>query len=88
MFSVGIKSRADLSLWPELPESGHGAGKSMQAEKILSDLEDDKGPPLPWGMEYLTKEERKVRWEVDGFQPQKGPFGPEEVVIAWLEGFK
>ena len=47
----------------------------MQAEKILSDLKDDKGPPLPWGTEYLTKEERKVRWEVDGFQPQKGPFG-------------
>ena len=46
----------------------------MQAEKILSDLEDDKGLPLPWGMECLTKE-HKVCWEVEGFQPQKGPFG-------------
>lgn len=69
-------SKAELTCLLDLSSlNRHGAGKSMQAEKILSDLEDDKGPPLPWGMEYLTKEERKVRWEADCFQPQKGPFG-------------
>uniref|UniRef100_A0A8C2Y0I0 Zinc finger CW-type PWWP domain protein 2 n=1 Tax=Capra hircus TaxID=9925 RepID=A0A8C2Y0I0_CAPHI len=71
-----LGSKAELTCLLDLSSlNQHGAGKSMQAEKILSDLEDDKGPPLPWGMEYLTKEERKVRWEADGFQPQKGPFG-------------
>ncbi|KAG5197419.1 hypothetical protein JEQ12_008148 [Ovis aries] len=55
-----LGSKAELTCLLDLSSlNRHGAGKSMQAEKILSDLEDDKGPPLPWGMEYLTKEERK-----------------------------